>query len=78
MGDIIIDDENRLWVSTIPNGDKLMYEWLVLQNTGEWIATFKWPGNRSIDKIKDGYLYSRETEQTTGIQTIVKYRIELN
>ncbi len=77
LGDIITDDENRLWVSTIPNGDSLIYEWLMLQDTGELIATFKWPGNRSIDKIKDGYLYSRETDEETGLQQVVRYRIEM-
>lgn len=77
LGDIIMDDENRLWVSTIPDSEDLTYEWRVLQDTGELLATFRWPGNRSIEKIKDGYLYALETEESTGLQTIVKYRVEI-
>ncbi len=77
LGDIIMDDDNRLWVSTIPDVEILTYEWWVLENTGELLAKFRWPANRSIEKIKDGYLYARETEESTGQQTIVKYRIEM-
>ncbi|MEX0661300.1 MAG: 6-bladed beta-propeller [Balneolaceae bacterium] len=78
LGDIVIDDESRVWISTIPEDDNLTYKWWVLQDTGELLATFSWPGNRSIEKIKDGYLYARETEESTGMQTIVKYNIEMN
>ncbi|MCC5906910.1 MAG: 6-bladed beta-propeller [Balneolaceae bacterium] len=78
LGNIILDDENRLWVSTIPENEELIYEWWVLQNTGELLATFRWPENLSIEKIKNGYLYARDTEEPTGQQTIVKYRIEFN
>lgn len=77
LGDIVIDDKNRLWISTIPVNDNLTYEWWVLQETGELLAKFRWPGNRSIEKIKDGYLYARETEESTGMQTIVKYRVKI-
>lgn len=76
LGDIIIDDENRLWISTIQANGGLTYEWWVLQDTGELITKFMWPASRTIEKIKNGYLYVRETEVSTGQQTIVKYRIE--
>jgi len=78
LGDILMDDQNRLWVSTIPESDNLTYEWFVLQDTGDLLVKFRWPGNRSIEKIKNGYLYARETDESTSIQTIVKYRIEMN
>jgi hypothetical protein len=78
LGNIIMDDENRLWVSTIPDSEDLSNDWWVLQDTGELLATFRWPGNRSIEKIKDSYLYARETEEETGLQQIVKYRFEIN
>jgi len=77
LGNIILDDENRIWVSTIPDREILTYEWWVLRDTGEFITKFKWMGNRSIEKIKGGYVYARETEESTGMQTIVKYRIVL-
>jgi hypothetical protein len=78
LADIIMDDENRLWVATIPDTETLTHDWWVLKDTGDLLATFRWPGNRSIEKIKDGYLYARETEESTGMQTIVKYRVEIN
>jgi len=78
LEDIIMDDKNRLWISTITVSDKRTYTWWVLQDTGELLATFSWPENRSVEKIKDGYVYVRETEESTGQQTIVKYRIEMN
>jgi hypothetical protein len=78
LGNIILDDENRLWVSTIPDREILTYEWWVLQDNGDLLTKFKWPGNRSIEKIKGGYVYTRVTEESTGMQTIVKYRIELD
>ena len=77
LGNIIIDDENRLWISTIQASENLTYNWWVLQDTGEFLAKFWWPGIRSIEKIKGGYVYTRETEEVTGMQTIVKYWIEL-
>jgi hypothetical protein len=78
LRDIIIDDENRYWISTITDSEEFTYEWWVLQDNGKLLATFRWPGNRSIEEIKDGYLYARQTEETTGWQTIVKYRIDID
>jgi len=78
LEDIIMDDKNRVWISTITVSDKRTYTWWVLQDTGELLTTFSWPGNRSIEKIKDGYVYVRETEESTGQQTVVKYRVEMD
>lgn len=55
INSIIADDKNRLWVSKIIS-DEGAYEWWVLQDTGELIAKFKWPGNRSIEAVKNGYV----------------------
>jgi hypothetical protein len=76
LSSIVIDDENRIWVATIPNSEKLTHQWWVLQDTGELIASFRWPGTRSIEKIENGYVYARETDKATGLQQIVRYRIE--
>jgi len=78
IGDFIMDDENRLWISTITDSNNRTYTWWVLQDTGELITTFSWPENRSIEKIKDGFLYARETKESTGQQTVVKYRVEMD
>lgn len=74
---MIADDKNRLWVSGNVAEDG-MNEWRVLQNTGELIARFQWPDNRSIKAVKDGYAYACVTKEKTGQQTIVKYRIEMD
>lgn len=76
LSDIVIDDENRLWVSTIPVKDSL-HEWLVIDNNGELITTFEWPRNEPIEVIKNGKMYTRLTDEETGLQQVVRYRIEM-
>jgi len=71
---MIIDDQNRLWISTIVE-DFDVYEWWVLENTGELITKFEWPRNEPIEVVKNGYIYTRETEEETGQQQVVRYRI---
>jgi hypothetical protein len=73
---IITDDDNNLWISTI-NADDSLHEWLIIDDAGKLIATFSWPENRTIEKIKNGYVYARETQESTGLQSIIKYRFEL-
>lgn len=76
LNSMLIDDENRLWVSSIVE-DFEVYEWWVLKDTGELLARFTWPRNKSIEEVKNGYLYARETDEETGLQQIVRYRIEM-
>jgi hypothetical protein len=81
---MLLDDEQRLWVSTISN-DEEHYTWWVLNEGGQLLAKFNWPGVRlrrlenenMIEVIKDGYAYIREVNEETGHQQIVRYRIEL-
>lgn len=74
---IITDDENNLWISTIPANESV-HEWLVIDDTGKLITNFRWHRNRLIEKIKDDYLYARETNEETGLQRVVRYRIEMD
>lgn len=68
----ITDDENRLWVALYT--EKLDYvNWKALTPTGELFSSFIWPTIRSIVKIKDGFIYTLETDDETGIQEVVKY-----
>lgn len=79
-----IDDEDRIWVSSIIDDDN-NYEWYVLNNDGELLATFKWKGKRLmrdrkerlIRTVKNGFLYTKETDNETFETKIVKYKIEL-
>lgn len=75
LNDMLIDDENRLWVSTIVD-DFDVYEWWVLEETGELITRFEWPRDEPIEVIKNGYMYTRETDEETGLQQIIRYRVE--
>ncbi|MDZ7715111.1 MAG: hypothetical protein U5J95_02745 [Balneolaceae bacterium] len=74
---VVPDDKNRLWVSTIVNEDEV-FEWWVLSNTGKLIAKFNWPRSKPIEVIKNGYIYTRETEEETELEQIVRYRFEIN
>jgi len=76
LNDLLIDDENRLWVSTIVE-DFEIFEWWVLEETGELITRFKWPRDEPIEVVKNGYMYTLETDEDTGLQQVVRYRIEM-
>jgi len=72
-----MDDENRVWISTIVE-DFDIYEWWVLEDSGEVIAKFDWPRDKPIREVKNGYAYTLETEEETGLQTVVRYTIEMD
>jgi len=72
---MFFDDKNRLWVSTIIE-DHSVYEWWVLDKTGEILFKFKWPRNKPVKVVKNGYLYTKKTNDKTGAEHIVRYRIK--
>lgn len=80
---IFLDDENRFWVSTITESDEY-FQWWVLEESGEPIAKFKWPGDHYQDPanldnhilVKDGYFYQREEDEQNDQVSIVRYKIE--
>ncbi len=74
---MIADDNNLLWVSTIVAEDGVR-EWWVLEDTGDMVGKFRWPDNRSIKAVKNGYAYVLETDKETGQQNIVQYRIDMD
>ncbi len=81
---MLLDDENRLWISTITD-DEEQYVWWVLDQYGELLAQFQWPGQRlyrhsegnKIVTIKNGYLYTHETDEESGVEQIVRYRVKM-
>jgi hypothetical protein len=77
LKDMKIDDQDRLWIATTVK-DMHVYEWWVLENTGELLTKFTWPRKEPIEEIKNGYMYTRETEEETGLQQIVRYRFEMD
>ncbi len=77
LNDLLIDDENRLWVSTIVE-DFDIYEWWVLEESGELITKFEWLRDEPIEVIKNGYVYTRQTDEETGLQQVMRYRVEFS
>ena len=71
-----IDDENRFWLSGVTE-NREEWHWWVLDDEGELIATFKWPRSKAIRDIRNGHIYTRETDEETGLVEIVKYEIKL-
>lgn len=72
-----IDDQDRLWIATTVE-DMNVYEWWVLDAPdGSLWAKFDWLRDKPIEVIKDGKLYTRETEKETGLEEIVRYNIEI-
>ena len=71
----IQDDESRFWISRIID-DRDSYEWWVIEPNGTLVSRFTWPRNKSIRQVKDNWLYTLETDEETGLQEIVKYRID--
>jgi len=72
--DLLIDDKDRLWIATIVK-NKSIYKWWVLDIDGTPLATFTWPRARSIEVIKNGKAYVKETDES-DLSTIVRYNIE--
>lgn len=74
MDNMLFDDENRLWIATIAE-DLSVFEWWVLEETGELITKFEWPRDEPIVTIKNGKMYTRETDEETGLSRVVRYGI---
>lgn len=84
---MIVDDQNRLWVSTITDSDST-FQWWVLDEEGKLVSKFSWPGKRAnrsrgsemrIRKVRGDYLYAYEPdEENPFLGNIAKYEIHLN
>lgn len=75
LNSVLVDDENRLWISTIID-DMDVYQWWVLEDSGKMITRFEWPRDKQILKIRNGALFAL-TRDVMGSSSVVKYRIEL-
>lgn len=85
LNNILTDDENRIWVSTVTDS-RDHFEWWVLDEFGELLARFEWPGEKLTDSpghgrnrmlIRNGSLYMHEIDDESDRQQIVRYRIEM-
>ena len=76
LTDMKIDDQARLWVATTVEDTKI-FEWWVLEKSGELITKFEWPRDKPIKTIKNGYLYTQE-KNDKSVSSIVKYKINMS
>lgn len=53
-----------------------VYEWWILEKTGEVITRFEWPRDKSTEEVKNGYMYTRETDDK-GVEKVVRYHINM-
>ncbi|TYP95569.1 hypothetical protein LX73_0878 [Fodinibius salinus] len=74
---LMVDDENRIWVAVPTGGQSDSYEWWILEESGKLLAKLTLPREQEIYDIKNGYLYSKKTNEETGTEYVVKYRIAL-
>lgn len=75
--DMLIDDQDQLWVATtVANFE--VFEWWVVETSGELIARFDWPRNKPIEYIANGNIFTKETDEESGLQQIVRYKIVVN
>jgi hypothetical protein len=73
---ILVDDNNRIWISTIID-DKEIYEWLVLDPSGELLTTVTWPREEDIEIVRDGKMYVSITDYEAGVKRVIRYGIEM-
>jgi hypothetical protein len=75
MDNMLVDDEGRLWIATIFE-DLSVFEWWVLEESGELMSKFEWPRDEPIVTVNNGKMYTRQTDEDSGLQRVVRYGIE--
>lgn len=78
IDELMVDDEDRIWVAVPADINSDTYEWWILSGTGELLAKKLLPKSKPIYEVKNGYMYSRMTNEETGSQYVVKYRMEFS
>ncbi|MFU8813093.1 MAG: hypothetical protein ACNA78_09000 [Balneolaceae bacterium] len=71
-----VDDEHRIWAGILVSPDLENFEWWILDRSGKLLAKVEHPRNQLIIGIKNGHLYTKETDEETGAEFVVKYRMD--
>jgi len=71
-----VDDEHRIWAGVQPDPKQEFFEWWILDPSGKLLAKLSQPKNHSVIDIKKGHLYTKETDEESGAEYVVKYRME--
>lgn len=77
LSGLMVDDENRIWAAVPMDQHGDMFEWWILDESGELLAKLQRSSDKTIFDIKNGYLYAKEIDEETDAEYVVKYRIEL-
>lgn len=70
------DDENRVWAGLYTN-DPESYTWKAFSEDGELYASFSWPRYKTIQSVRNGEIYTIETDPDTDLRQVAKYRMNL-
>lgn len=73
---MVLDDEYRIWISTVVE-DREVSEWFVIDDRSqELIAHFMWPVEKPIHRVKNGTAYTIE-KNSAGFEVVGSYEIKL-
>ncbi|MEX0662210.1 MAG: 6-bladed beta-propeller [Balneolaceae bacterium] len=73
---MLVDDEDRIWISTITeNRDELKW-WIIDDRTGNITATFRVSFDKPIHLVKSGSAYTIE-QNDMGFKEVVRYGFEM-
>lgn len=56
---------------------ELLGQVAVREEISELIAKFEWPRDEPIEVVNNGKMYTRQTDDETGLQQVVRYGIEM-
>jgi hypothetical protein len=71
----LVDDEDNLWVRMFPRSTEDLVRWIVFTPTGEHLAEIDLPETLRVYTVEAGYVTGVETDLTTGVQSVVRYRV---
>lgn len=73
---MFLDDEQRLWVSTV-TADRDIAEWFIIDDTTQQlIARFHWPVEKPIYQVKKGTAYTIE-RNSAGFKIVISYDLRI-
>lgn len=71
----LTDDENRVWTGLYTN-DPESYTWKAFSQDGKLYASFVWPRYKTIQSVRNGEIYTIETDPDTDLRQVAKYRFQ--
>lgn len=69
------DDEMRVWAGLYTDNPD-SYTWQAYTIDGELYASFTWPRSKTLKAVRNGALYTIETDPDTDLRQVAKYRFQ--